>query len=494
MLACWSVAGSARGQMPYPGMVPAYGPMPAPGPAMYQPRPPMPGYGAPPGYPYPYYPPAPYPPAWTPQPTTAYYPPSYQQPLVAGPYNPYPVSPKTVTANSAPACACKPAADCAACEPLVSPPPAPPPMGSDGTETKARDRLLGLSMTPFWVCCEKVRTCFDRPPPPVAPCGYPWYGRSEVLYFWMPGQSIPGSTNLGSTGSSIAVPGFSSVSLNSVIPYYNDIIAASHLGGRLTLGRWLDEDQYWGVEATIWSAYQAPQPIYSSGGPATAASAAQISSISSLLGIGEAQAKALLKTFSGKNTVGTITGIGSGELNLRHEFCRSPNGHVDILLGFRAFDLSDAMAVINTQDVVLVTTQNVFLGGQIGVEGEFNIHRLFIDGWGKFALGNNHEVASAGSNSTATGTVSSFSSFASNQGSASRNEFTGLGEAGLAAGFQLGSHARVFASYTIVYLNNAARPSSQINNFLGTSPSGTFSFGNGSFWAQGVGAGLEFRF
>ena len=77
--------------------------------------------------------------------------------------------------------------------------------------------------------------------------------------------------------------------------------------------------------------------------------------------------------------------------------------------------------------------------------------------------------------------------------------FTLLLENGVSAGFNINNNLRVFADYTLLFLNNAARPGDQIDGrvqvFPGIgAPAPLFLFRDTQFWAQGLGLGMVLRF
>ena len=156
----------------------------------------------------------------------------------------------------------------------------------------------------------------------------------------------------------------------------------------------------------------------------------------------------------------------------------------------RIVELYEYGGVADALGGVLVGTQNQFIGGQVGLEGELSLGRFFVDGVGKVALGSNHEFVSVG---TASSTSTSLSNVVGNQGSHARDVFTTLGEVGVTAGFRLTCNTRLFANYTLIYLSDAVRPLPQAAPYLGGATP-NFTFNSSAFSAQGASIGLEFRF
>jgi hypothetical protein len=340
----------------------------------------------------------------------------------------------------------------------------------------------GGGVAPAWT------DCMTRPNQ--SPGGYCVYGRAEVLYWWLQPQSVSGLSSTGNiSNNSVTVPGYS-LDIRNAVSNYNDLIDANHLGLRFTGGVWLNEENTWAIEGNVFGTLSAPSPYYASGGPSLAASPGTAASLASVLNISQAQATTLLNGLTGNNVVATGGFFAGTELNLRHEICRSEYGHVDWLLGARMMELYEYGGVMDSFGAVLVNTQNQFIGGQVGLEGELSHGRFYLDGVGKVALGVNHEIVSIGTTNSGPASVSSLMG---NQGVQNRDVFATVGEVGLTAGVRLGCNTRLFANYTLIYLTDAVRPLPQAAPYLGGAiPS--FSFMSSSYWAQGASVGLEFRF
>ena len=328
------------------------------------------------------------------------------------------------------------------------------------------------------------------PPPPQAPGGYCYYGRLEVLYWWVHDQSVAGLSNIGNIGgSTVIVPG-NSVDLSKVVPGYNWYFDTNHWGLRYTNGIWLNEENTWAIEGNLFGVGVSTSPYYATGGPGVPASAASISSMASLLGLSTAQTTGLLSGLGTTSVVSSVGFLAGAELNVRDEICRCAYGHVDWLVGARILELGETGGVMDSSGGIVAHTQNQFFGGQIGLEGELSHGRWFLDGVGKVALGSNHEIVSIGT--TGSGPTS-FSALQGNQGVQNRDAFATVAEVGVTAGFRLTYNCRLFANYTLIYLTDAVRPLPQIGPYLGGAMP-AFSFMSSPFWAQGASVGLEFRF
>src|SRR5205823_3005464 len=97
------------------------------------------------------------------------------------------------------------------------------------------------------------------------------------------------------------------------------------------------------------------------------------------------------------------TRIFGFDVDLRRKLACGPRYHLDLLLGYRYFQLQDTLNM--TEDLLVLAanpnnnvrfvlsdqfrTTNTFSGGQGGLEGELKLWRhFFVDGSFKFAAGN----------------------------------------------------------------------------------------------------------
>jgi hypothetical protein len=207
--------------------------------------------------------------------------------------------------------------------------------------------------------------------------------------------------------------------------------------------------------------------------------------------------------------VDTMFRFWSGEANLRCELCRGKCYHFDVLFGFRYAELDEDINITSSTNIANVTSHdlfsadNSFAGGQTGLEWEFQYGRLFVDLWGKVAIGNNHQriinqgntvqVTDSGTTTTPGGLLA----LASNSGEFTRNQFAVLPEVGINFGVKLTDHLRVSVGYSFLYLSNVVRPGDQIDTTIDPTqgvPAPPFQFRDTSFWAHGINAGLEFRY
>ncbi|MCI0381172.1 MAG: BBP7 family outer membrane beta-barrel protein [Gemmataceae bacterium] len=335
--------------------------------------------------------------------------------------------------------------------------------------------------------------------PYCAPCGHRCYGKGEFLFWWLREQESPALFTF-QTGQGPAV-------IDA-----NDIDNEQRIGVRLTLGRWLDPDHCCGIEVGF--AYLFEREF---GRAITAGSLAR-----PYFDVSTGAAASFPLSALGTNAAAELRGLSrfqTGEVNLRRQLLRIGCGHVDALAGFRYLQLEEGFEVITNVTPVgaagTVTSDrfgadNLFFGGQVGVEGELNLGRFFAGSYLKVAIGNNHQTVDIAGNrvANAASLPGGFLALPSNIGHYSHDEFAFLPEAGVNAGVRLTDNVRLSGGYSILFLMQAVRPAEQIDRNLNltqlqpvggvAAPVGPlapfFAFQESDFWAQGFNVSLEIRY
>jgi hypothetical protein len=338
------------------------------------------------------------------------------------------------------------------------------------------------------VCGEATEDTSQAPNcPAAAPEGNRCYGRADYLFWWVRNQSAP--PLLTSGGATNTIVGGQNLTFDN----------QQRHGGRLLLGGWLDSDQTVGVE--VGGFFLAPRdPSVGNGSSGTPTLGRPF--INPVNGQAD-QVLVASPGSSGTSDISAYSLLWSAEANVRVEVCHCTCWHVDCLTGFRYLDLSENLLIDSSTTTAGTTTalsdrfatRNQFYGGQLGVEGEAYWGRFFVNGWGKVALGDIVERAAiSGSGGTGGGGLLAQPS---NSGTFHRDRFAVLPEAAINFGIKLNYHMRLSIGYTALWLNNVVRPGEQIDpvvNTTGAGPHPAFHFQDSSFWAQGVNAGLEFRY
>jgi hypothetical protein len=354
--------------------------------------------------------------------------------------------------------------------------------------------------------------------PPEWPCGDRFYGAAEYLFFWVRQPQAPALLVIGPTDNPTTVIG------NNKLGFDN----GERTGARFSFGVWLDDCQTVGLEATYMFWFQRhPQLTVNPGGNDFVTVP-----FNDTTGSSSGLPIVVPGSQSGGSSITTFSRMWSIEGNLRKELCRFDGGHLDLLAGFRCFELDESIALDNTIQIPLVPvflsgatinthdffgTGNRFLAGQLGLDGQIQVGRVFVDMWGKFALGDVREkVYINGSTLVVTPPVPAVGNITSaggilalptNSGVFQRNQLAFMPEAGVKVGFRLTDWLRVSAGYSFLYINRVARPGDQIDTTVNPtqipalSPGPlvgparpAFQFNSTDFWAHALMVELEYRF
>jgi len=305
-----------------------------------------------------------------------------------------------------------------------------------------------------------------------------------------------------------------------------------HTGGRFTLGSWVNEERNLGVEASYFILGRSTPELNLNSANSTLLARPFINATTgtpaaAIFGVGNV----LNGVF---DVLAAATRVEDLQLNARAVFITNDRLHIDLLAGFRYFDVEDGLydaqassigpnsilptLLTTTVSTDKIDTRNRFYGGQIGAEAEFCRGRWYAGLAATIALGENHEtvningattiLTSLNGVNTITNVAASPLSLATNRGQHSHDEFAVVPELKLKLGFRITDFARAYVGYDFVYLSEAVRTGDQIDRVINLSqvpaPLGpgalvgparpAFSFHETDFWAQGFNFGLEFHY
>jgi hypothetical protein len=398
----------------------------------------------------------------------------------------------------------------------------------DDWDSADQGPLCGGCNQPFCSAC----CCF--------PPGRFWV-RAEYLYWWTEGMRLP---PLVTSGPSIDQPGYLGSSGTLILFGNNLYNGFGRSGVRLTSGVWLNSCQTIGLEgdyyalqtaSTNYSAQSGGNPILSRPFFDLSPTQADPSQI-----VGQnIENVAAPNTIAGTVSVNAQTRFQSAGLRLLFNLCCSqacsvdeclpslsgPCGRrVDLLIGYRYARLSDSVA-INENLTSLETanpgsflvndgfnTQNVFNGVELGTSMLAYRGRWSATLLTKLALGNTRQsVDINGStvttqNGTSTTDVGGLLAQSTNIGHYARNQFAVMPELGANLGYQLTPRLGLRVGYTFVYWSSVVHAGDQIDlnvnsrllpndtrPLAGDTRHPQFLFNENDFWAQGISAGLDYR-
>lgn len=370
-----------------------------------------------------------------------------------------------------------------------------------------------------------------RPKPPAAPV---WWASAEALAWSVKSTPLPPLLTTFAPGSLSAVTGFGGA---LGVPG-TTVLSPDHLGygvfpgGRLTLGRWLDFDPRFGVEASGFGlgSRSAGYSVISSGTPPLRIPFNNLSPAA--LGFPAGSSSFVLADPGFANgsqfTKSSLQFWGIEGNGLYRVYSKDTLG-VSLLAGVRYLDLREGLSIVSTEvqtggvtnGTFIATdnfsTRNQFIGGQVGVKAQQQFGQFDGSVLAKVALGDNYQTVSINGNSSVTGfglpqgiTPGGIFTQSTNIGQQSRNQFAVVPEVQLQLGYRVTSALRIFVGYDFLYINNVVRSGNQIDTSLNFSGSGPISgvtpatlvgaarpapqINGSDFFAQGAKVGASYAF
>jgi hypothetical protein len=361
----------------------------------------------------------------------------------------------------------------------------------------------------------------DPLPQPLAEpsCERIWFS-ADYLLWWNKDNHLPPMLTTGSVNDTH--PGALGQSGTQVL-YGGAIDSEERSGGRFNAGWWFSREHCFGVDAGFFFLGSRTTSF------STDSQAVPLLTIP-FFEANTGQALAFRLASPGGNAATYSADVSNrfwgAEMNLRAALHLEDFLQWSLLAGFRYLDLSEAL---NTNTAVLggplsqggqtpliqtaqtFGTRNYFYGGQVGSELTSVFGQMSVSLSGKVALGATHEIAVISGGSAVGGQAGvpiTELVYPSNAGRYSRDMFTVVPEVGITFGYDVTSHVRLTFGYTFLYMSNAIRPGDLIDTTVNllqaraalglgqaSGPVRPVFPGNATdFWAQGVSAGIEFRY
>ncbi|MBN9117727.1 MAG: BBP7 family outer membrane beta-barrel protein [Planctomycetes bacterium] len=188
------------------------------------------------------------------------------------------------------------------------------------------------------------------------------------------------------------------------------------------------------------------------------------------------------------------TFFATADVNYRRKLLCTDGARLDLLAGYRYAYLRDELYLGDVSDghdeyrLNRAAVTNAFHGGQIGLAGEVRANRWYAAGSVKVALGAVTEKAEAtgafiGAEAQAPGGYQRLNALAAGE----HTEFAVMPTLNVQLGRQVSDRARVFAGYSLNYLSRVARLGDALNP---TTTGLTVT----DFWVRSISLGAEFRF
>lgn len=376
----------------------------------------------------------------------------------------------------------------------------------------------------------------------------PFWVRGEYLAWDLTRQNTPplATQFAGGPGNYAGLP----IGMGTVIYDGSSMSNAVHNGFRVSMGFWFPRHNDWGMDASyfVLGARGSSFSASSTGADLALGRPIIVNSPGENFGQNSAEIVAGNLTDLGLPiTPGTLvienrTRLWGVDANLRRKLCCGPKYWLDGLIGFRHTQLEDTLnfsediGPVSNASRTLVSdsfgTNNVFNGGQLGLEAEWRFcPRLTLGGSFKIAAGNMHQTININGSTTIENGNFNGNTFArqtqsggllaqgTNIGSHSADRFAVVPEIGLKFGWDITQHWRFYAGYNVLYISNVVRAGEQLDlrvnrtqsAFAGVDANGVANGSHGvlapgspatpavlfrttEFWAQGVSLGLEYRY
>ena len=349
-----------------------------------------------------------------------------------------------------------------------------------------------------------------------------WFQGDALLWFTSDTR-LPPLVTSSPTGTPLADAGILGEPDTFAVIGDEDIGDELRLGGRFTIGYWLDDCQGCGLETTFFFLEDESERLVTD------------SEENSILtrpffdvstGTQRGQLIAFPGIATGSVTVEGYSEVAGSETMLRKRVEDNGCRRTDFIFGYRYFRLDEGIRIADQLTSISgggtiplgttiegfdnFETENEFHGGQIGVVFHYDYAYWSARVLGKVAMGNMEQiVAIEGQTETnvpgggATVTDAGLLVQRSNDGEFNRDEFAVIPEVGLNLAYAITPRLKATAGYTFIYISNVSRPDDHINLAINPTQSNgplvgerapRFAFKDTDYWVQGVNFGLEYNF
>jgi len=357
------------------------------------------------------------------------------------------------------------------------------------------------------------------------------WANAEFLLWWTKG--VPVNTPLLTAATNPNDPQSGSLaSTNTAVLLGGQTYGlGTRYGGRFTLGAALDPEGTMGVEGSyLFIAPRSTTQVAGSNGNLTNSPILGTPFLDATTGL-ESPGGLTSPAFPGGAFLTLSNSLQSGELNGLGQLIQTQNLRISSLVGFRYLYFRES-ATFGAGNQGLAGTgtdgdyfssidhfnaSNNFYGANLGFRSEYRLGNLFLNGTAKCALGAvNQSVNISGASVDITpGAGPAFNNaipagiyaLPSNIGNHTRTGFAVVPELSGNIGYDLTCNIRAYVGYTFLYIDNVARPGTQIDHALNNTqipfggtgstlvgpPVPYFAFNRTDFWAQGVNFGLALK-
>ncbi len=346
----------------------------------------------------------------------------------------------------------------------------------------------------------------------------PWYASADYIFWWLHEGHVPAilTTSSAASAGRLGAP-------DTRVIYGDDRLETRHgdqfNGARVSLGYWFDDEQTVALEV---------------GGFALERDSTHFKAVSNgdqllarpFFNALTDQPDSYIVAGSGPNgpLAGNFVGYSRVEFfgeqaDLRASLLQGENGHLDLLAGGRFLQMRDRLDLTavswllpSKSTLFAVTdqyrTHDEYYGGELGLEGEVHRGGWFLRVRGEASLGGDvQQIRTAGDRIYQTPLVRveqpyGLTVMPSNAGTFERTRLDAVYETGVNVGYRFNSHVEGYVGYTFIYWTNPIRAGDQVDLTVNPGPIQGTSGGparpaipwhEDAFWAQGLNAGVEFR-
>jgi Putative beta barrel porin-7 (BBP7) len=352
-----------------------------------------------------------------------------------------------------------------------------------------------------------------------------WRVRGEYLYWWSNGNPTPPLVTTSPAGTPRAQAGVLGTPGVEVLWGDRAMDTEARSGGRVTISRWLEDDDETVVEFVgffVGNDYQSGDFVReSAGAPILSRPFLNVTS-----NLEDAELVAFPGVLAGRVAVRSYSEAYSAAALLRQNYSYVPSGRIDVIGGYRYFHWREELTIqenlvsIDPGGVIPLNTTtdlndrfatgNDFHGAEFGLAAEYFWPTVSVELLAKVAIGGTFRSAAVGGATTVTipgnppqTTAGGLLALPTNLGSYSESAFGVLPELGLNMTFALTPDVSLLTGYSLIVFNDVLRTGRQIDRAVNTSQIGgdpligparpAFAFDHSNLVLQGFNVGLEYR-
>ena len=333
------------------------------------------------------------------------------------------------------------------------------------------------------------------------------YGSAEFLLWWRHGNPIPALVTTAPSGEDPTLG-----NPNTTVLLGNETLNQEAApGGRVTLGRWMDECECWAIEARYFALGEGEAifELDSSQNPVIGRPFFNTDPL-----VNDDDAFLVAATPPAGNVTGSISvvstsDVSGGDALFRRVLCRNPCWRLDLLAGYQAARIDERL-VISSSSLIGATpvdltdifaTRNEFHGGVVGAHAMFERGCWSFDVLAKVGFGNMRETLEIDGTSTLV-EPGGLLAKPSNIGVFTREEFAVAPELGANITWHVNCNVDLVAGYSFLYWSEALTPGDQIDLSVNATQTTTPApgdrplqvFNGGDYWVHGINLGVRCRF